>query len=223
MTERGASSDPGSEKKEGEGKGALITGIEQEASGEAERIITDAKKQAEERIAVAQRQAQSILEEAGRRAEEQSRNARAKILAGLKIEIKRRSMRVRESVLQEAIGRAKSEVRAMASRPGYREVLQNWIVEAAVGLGAGSAVVNGSALERPLIDDAMLRSACRRVRELTGREVRLELSGDPPMTRQGVVLTASDGKTAFNNQVETRFVRYHPLIRSLIYEKLFGE
>ena len=38
---------------------------------------------------------------------------------------------------------------------------------------------------------------------------------------QGVVLTAADGRTAFNNQVPTRMLRRQREIRKLIYDVLF--
>jgi vacuolar-type H+-ATPase subunit E/Vma4 len=213
---------PGLMDREGEDKAALIAGIEEEASVEAELILSEARKYAEERLAEAKRHAQSIIEEAQRKAEAQASIARSRVLAGLKTEIKRKSMRIRESIVQDVIEKAKNEIRAMVSKPGYREVLQNWIVESAIGLGADSAVVNASAGERALIDEALLERAKERVKELTEREVELRLSTDQPLSRQGVVLTAADGKTAYNNQVEARFLRFHPRIRKLIYEKLFG-
>ncbi|MGQ9616071.1 MAG: V-type ATP synthase subunit E [Spirochaetota bacterium] len=222
MKTEGDSFKTASVDKEGEGKNALISGIEEEASGEAERIISEAKKYAQERLADAKRQVQSIIEEAQRKAEAQSSIARSRVLAGLKTEIKRRSMRIQESIVQEVIEKAKSEIRAMSSEPNYKDVLEKWIVEAAIGLGADSAVVNASAGERALIDRVLLGSAEKRVKELTGREVKLMLSTAQPLSRQGVVLTAADGKTAYNNQVETRFLRFHPRIRRLIYDKLFG-
>jgi vacuolar-type H+-ATPase subunit E/Vma4 len=95
------------------------------------------------------------------------------------------------------------------------------IVEAAVGLGANSALVNATVEERALIDESLLEEAKKRVKELTGRDVELRLSTEQPLSRQGVVLTAIDGKTAYNNQVEMRFLRFYPRIRKHIYKKLF--
>lgn len=213
---------PDSMDSEGEDKVALIAGIEEEASAEAERILSEARKYAQEKLSDAKCQAQSIIEDAQRKAQVQANIARSRVLAGLKTEIKRKSMRIRESIVQDVIEKAKSEIRAMASKPDYREVLQNWIVESAIGLGADSAVVNASAEELALIDETLLERAKERVKQLTGREVELRLSTEQPLSRQGVVLTAADGKTAYNNQVETRFLRFYPRIRNLIYERLFG-
>jgi vacuolar-type H+-ATPase subunit E/Vma4 len=40
---------------------------------------------------------------------------------------------------------------------------------------------------------------------------------------QGVVLTAADGRTAFNNQVKTRMLRNRREIQTLIYNTLFTD
>jgi ATP-dependent protease HslVU (ClpYQ) peptidase subunit len=39
---------------------------------------------------------------------------------------------------------------------------------------------------------------------------------------QGIVLTAADGRTAFNNQVRTRMLRNQRKIRTLIYNKILA-
>jgi vacuolar-type H+-ATPase subunit E/Vma4 len=51
----------------------------------------------------------------------------------------------------------------------------------------------------------------------------LTLSDTPPLKSQGVVLTAADGRTAFNNQVKTRMLRKQREIRMLIYNALFTD
>jgi vacuolar-type H+-ATPase subunit E/Vma4 len=53
--------------------------------------------------------------------------------------------------------------------------------------------------------------------------VKLTLSAAPPLKSQGVVLTALDGRTAFNNQVKTRLQRSQRQIRTLIYDALFTD
>jgi len=51
----------------------------------------------------------------------------------------------------------------------------------------------------------------------------LILSEEEPLKSQGVVLTAADGRTAFNNQVKTRILRHKREIQTLIYNALFTD
>jgi vacuolar-type H+-ATPase subunit E/Vma4 len=68
----------------------------------------------------------------------------------------------------------------------------------------------------------MLSEIARRIQKQTGRQTSLTLSDARPLQSQGVVLTAADGRTAFNNQVRTRMLRKQREIRMLIYDTLFN-
>ena len=57
----------------------------------------------------------------------------------------------------------------------------------------------------------------------TGRQINLQLSKELPLKSQGVVLTAADGRTAFNNQIRTRMLRKEREIRMTIYDTLFTD
>jgi vacuolar-type H+-ATPase subunit E/Vma4 len=69
----------------------------------------------------------------------------------------------------------------------------------------------------------MLSEVSRRVRKQTGGQVELTLSDAGPLKSQGVILTAADGRTAFNNQVRTRMLRNKREIQMLIYNSLFTD
>ena len=53
------------------------------------------------------------------------------------------------------------------------------------------------------------------------RDVALELSSDPPLLQQGVVLQTGEGRVEFNNQVATRLIRYQSEIRRIIHRVVF--
>jgi vacuolar-type H+-ATPase subunit E/Vma4 len=101
--------------------------------------------------------------------------------------------------------------------------LAGWITEAAIGLDAESAKVNTSEKERALINDQLLSDIAEKIHTHTGRHAILTLSDSQPLKSQGVVLTAANGRTAFNNQVKTRMLRKQREIRTVIYNALFGE
>jgi vacuolar-type H+-ATPase subunit E/Vma4 len=103
----------------------------------------------------------------------------------------------------------------------YREVLLNWIVEAAIGLGASEATVNASAAERKQIDKRLLQDAQDKVAELSGRKVDLKSAAEDPLIPQGIVLRAADGRVEFNNQVATRLLRRQSEIRKAIQETIW--
>jgi len=206
-----------------EGSRAIISGIEMEAQEEVERILSEAKNNADQRREYAKKQAKSILEEAEKKAAEQSKAVKTRMLSGVAIEVRRTSMGAMESIFNEIIGRVKVQLGGLVRSAGYSKVICNWIIEAAVGLGAETALVNASADERALIDKDLLKEAEQKVEKILVSPVKLVVSDDTPLRSQGVMLTAANKRTAFNNQVEARLRRRQSEIRAMVYEKIFGE
>ena len=204
-------------------KAALISGIETDARAEEEKIIKEAEIQAAEKRKYSEKKVESLLNDARKKAEEQAETAKEKIISAAEREVTRRSMRVRDAVMQDIMDRAEKKLSSKTSNENYRSVLVNWITEAAVGLGAESARINASEEERALINDHLLSEIARKIQKQTGRQTSLTLSDAKPLQSQGIVLTAADGRTAFNNQVRTRMLRKQREIRMLIYNTLFTD
>ena len=204
-------------------KHPLISGIESNAFAEAEKIIKETEIQAAERKKYLDKQVNSIFRDAEEKARTVSDVTRNKLLSSVDVEIKRKELRSRDKMLDEIQERVKKEISSLTGKEEYREVLLNWISEAAIGLGVDHALVSASVDEMSIIDRNLLAGAEKRIKASTGRSVSLELSGEPATGSQGVVLTAQDGRTAFNNQVSVRLLRKQTGIRKLIYKKLYGD
>ena len=157
-----------------------------------------------------------ILSEARAKAETQVRAIHEHNRTALRLEGKRMTLKVREELLRRVIERARERLAALSEGSGYRRVLLDWVVEAAIGLNVPEAVVNASALERGLLDQALLREAEAEVKQLTGRNLSLRLAAGDPLVGQGVVLKSADGRVEFNNQVSTRLLRYQSEIRKAV-------
>ena len=204
------------------GKAALISSIETDAHAEEQAIIKDAEKRAAEKIQYAQKKVESILANARGKANEQVDTVKRKITSGTELEIKRRSLRVRGAVMLDILERVEKKLNSMTSDPSYRSVLINWIIEAAIGLDVDSAQVSVSSKELSLINDQLLEEVKAKIKAQVGKQMTFTLSNTVPLKSQGVVLTAVDGRVAFNNQVKTRLVRNQRKIQTLIYDALFA-
>jgi V/A-type H+-transporting ATPase subunit E len=205
------------------GSKALISGIEEDAGREAEKLLDDARKKAEELARYTQKQVESILKEGEEKAKAQSEAIIRKALSGVEVELRRRSLQFRERLFGEVMTRVKEELSKMIKNAEYRNVLLDWIVEAAVGLEAEEAIVAVSKIEQRLVDAGLLQQAEKQVKKITEKKVRLTAAQESESERQGIILTASDGKTAYNNLVATRLLRKQRQVRDLIYRELFGE
>lgn len=205
-----------------QGKEALISGIEADARSEEERLVKEAETQADEKVKYARKKAESLLNEAREKAIAQGETIKQKAVAEAEREIKRRSLHMRDTLVQDIVTRARKKLAGLVDDPTYRTVLADWITEAAIGLGAEAAQVNASARELPLIDKALLADATKRVSAVTGTPITLTVAKTGPLEAQGVVLTTLDGRMAFNNQVITRISRKRRDIQTLIYNAVFS-
>ena len=205
------------------GQAELISGIESDARIEEEEIIKEAEKRAAEKRKYSEKKIEALLNDANSEAQRQAQAIKAKVLSGVELELKRHSMSVRSALVQDVMSRVEDKLASMAGDENYRSVMINWIAEAFIGLGAEAAQINASQKERALIDDRLLSEVKEKIHMQINKQAQLKLSDAEPSKYQGVVLTAADGRTAFNNQVKTRMLRKQREIQMLIYNAVFTD
>ncbi len=205
------------------GKAELISGIESDARIEEEEIIKEAEKRAAEKKKYSEKKIEALLNNAHSEAQRQAEAVERKMLSAVDLELKRHSMSVRSALIQDIMNRVENKLASMTGDANYRSVLINWIAEAFIGLGAEAAQINTSQKERAFIDDQLLSEVKEKIHKQTNRQAQLKLSDAEPLKSQGVVLTAADERTAFNNQVKTRMLRKQREIQMLIYNAVFRD
>ncbi|MBA7538587.1 V-type proton ATPase subunit E [subsurface metagenome] len=201
----------------------LIKGIETDARNEAQGIIAAAEEVAANRRTAGKLQLDSIMKEAQESAKQRVMDIKRNNGSTIVMETRRLRLKVRERIINQILQLVKEGLKKMTGNPEYTAVLQDLIVEAAIGLNLDRASVNASEIERDRIDDQTRKGAEKEFKALTGREIRLEITSEPPLPGQGIVLTSTDKRIAFNNQVATRLLRYQSEIRKMISRELFNE
>ncbi len=204
------------------GTGLIIEGITTDARQQAEALVAEARKMADERRSFASGKASKITRDAEEKAREQAATTSRTILSGINVTLKREMLQAQDALLKEILTRSEKKIAELSITPGYHDILVRWIAEAAAGLGASAAVVNVSAPERAMVDEALLAEASALTKSQFNHTVTLSLTSAPPLAGQGVVVTAADGRTAFNNQVVTRLRRHEGEIRNRVYDALFS-
>ncbi len=204
-------------------KAELISGIESDARIEEQEIIKEAEKQAAEKRKYSEKKIEALLNDAQSEAQKQAEAVNRKMLSAVELELKRHSMSVRSALIQEIMNRVEDKLASMTDDENYRSVLINWIAEAFIGLGVQTAEINASQRERKLINDSLLSEVKEKIRVETDKQAQLILSDAEPLKSQGVVLTAADGRIAFNNQVKTRMLRSQRKIQTLIYNAVLAD
>lgn len=201
----------------------LIQGIEKDAQNEAQTIIAAAEEVAANRRTSGKLQLDSIMKEAQESAKQRVMEIKRSNSSTIVMETRRLRLKVRDQIIDQVLQLVKKGLKKMTENPEYTAILQDLIVEAAIGLNLDRASVNASDIERKKIDDQTLKRAEKEFKTLTGREISLEILSEPPLPGQGIVLTSPDKRIAFNNQVATRLLRYQSEIRKMISRELFNE
>jgi vacuolar-type H+-ATPase subunit E/Vma4 len=201
----------------------LIKGIEKDAQNEAQTIIAAAEEVAANRRTSGKLHLDSIMKEAQESAKQRVMEIKRSNSSTIVMETRRLRLRVRDRIINQILQLVKEGLIKMIGSQEYTAVLQDWIVEAAIGLNLDRASVNASEIERDRIDGQTLKRAEKEFKALTGREIILEILSEPPLPGQGIVLTSPDKRIAFNNQVDTRLLRYQSEIRKMISRELFNE
>ena len=201
----------------------LIAGIEKTALNEADMLTSEGEKEVNRMHAAAELQITNILKEAKQKSEDQVKKIKKNTDSTITAETRRNSLKVYNQIINTTLDKVREKLESIIETPEYRQILIGWIVEAAIGLHEPEAEVNASAREMAIIDDNLLGKAEEKIYEITGLRVRMKKSRNDPLLAQGVVIKSKSGRTAFNNQVSTRILRYQSEIRKIIYKELFNE
>lgn len=197
---------------------SLLSGIVKDAQGEAERILLHAQRQVEQRRKAREEQIHGLTEESDRLLARKEEAAQGRTLSVIRTEERRIALRTREALGRRVIKEAVNRLADLVDRPEYREVLSRWIAEGALGVNRSEAVVRCSFRES--LADSVLRRAEALVLEASGRRMELTADQGEPLSDQGVVLTSTDGRISFSNQVSSRFRRYGQDVNRIIGEAL---
>ncbi|MDZ7792304.1 MAG: V-type ATP synthase subunit E family protein [Spirochaetia bacterium] len=199
---------------------SLLSGISEQVEAEVKKISEDAERQAKEIVEGGRKKAESIRRDAEEKGRKQAEGILKKNAQAIEAEQRKLLLKAQEELFSKAMGRVKEKLQALTERSDYRSILKGWIVEGAIGLAEDALKVNASEQELELITDGLLREAEAEVKSMTGRSVKIERTDQPPLQKQGVILTAREGRLAFNNTAEARLDRYSTVIRRMIYQRM---
>ncbi len=209
-------------KTSSEDRSELIAGIHSDAEAEAKRIIADAEKVASDKMQAKEMQIKAIEREAAKKIEQQVGIIEKNSISAIKVEKKRIALKIREKLINKVVEIIREKIREKAGTDEYSDILKGWLIEAAIGLGEEKVEVNGSARELDLMTDSYLRDVEKQYHDLTGGKLTIKKAAENPLFAQGIVLTSINHKTAFNNQVPTRLLRYQSEMRKTIHSEFFA-
>jgi vacuolar-type H+-ATPase subunit E/Vma4 len=191
------------------------------------RILSDARAKAEERIKEAQAKGQQILEEARQRARKESEEiiARSNVegesirrsILSSKVRVNRlRILDEKNSIVQDIIHGVEDQLSSIAKSNQFEDTAQRFVTEAVKAVDSDQPIV------RVGFKDATKRNLDGMSRVIP-KGGKLVVDEKPIDDLGGVVATDPEGKVIFNNTFKSRLERLDNRLLTLISSTVFGE
>jgi len=200
--------------------GKLVEEIRRRAEEDARAVLERARRAAELERERAREEAGRLIREAEERARRE-----AEVLLRRSVALSARKARAkvsseRERLLEEVFDEALERARSMPRDGRYLQVLAGLLAEGVMALG-GEAEVMLPAQDRSELSGRW-EELERRVRELAGMQVRLELSDETISASGGAVLRSPDGRKLYDATFEARLEALRESLRWEVSRMLFG-
>jgi len=201
-----------------------------------EKILSDAKKEANETMERSRETAQGVLnekrEEARKKAEgesesliktadDQARSIIESSIANSRIRMNWMILSEKEKVIDRVFDEVKKKLREFTRTNEYDKILESLIEEGAIAAGGGELQVhlNSYDYQRNLALDQLSDN----VEKATGVKTMLRKATDPANTIGGALIKSKDGKVTVNNTLEALIERrrkdLEPKISAILFTK----
>jgi vacuolar-type H+-ATPase subunit E/Vma4 len=207
-------------------KNDLIEQIMREARSEAEKLRSEAARSAEDRRRTLERRLAEIERDAEKRINEERDRLGARTDGAIALAEQRARLRMEDRIYRAVEARTREAMGELRPAPGsganddYRTLLRDWIVEAAIGLGAREAIVSCPVPDRDTVAPREGRGALDEATselERLRHPVSLSFDAAREESGQGVVLRDSSGRRAFSNLVRDRIRRFRSELQRIVY------
>jgi vacuolar-type H+-ATPase subunit E/Vma4 len=193
--------------------GALAALIREQSATEIAQLLADAHARAARVQATASAELESIRAAAAREGEERGRRRAAALLAVAEAQSRLKLLQVREHHIDEALGRAHTQLSTLHGVPNPRQIVASFVREALRALEPGPVRVRLPAAEAALLDEATRRQLG------AGRwALHFESAALPG---GGVIVETEDGRRRFDNSIAARCRRRAPQLRRLAAQLLW--
>lgn len=210
----------------------IIEDIRNQTQTQLEEIQNQAESDMKKRRELTEGNVAELVSKADCTIAEEQQRVRARVDRQLEQEERRIHLVLQDRVLQAVRRLVEADLSRLRDSPDYFGLLQEWTLEAAVGLGYGnssegnSQKVPGARIRCCKEDHTQLECRIADIQELfltlSGHSIRLEMDDQSlPAASAGIVLVDEEGRTAYSNTSSDRFRRVTPAIHKMVIEKIF--
>lgn len=186
-----------------------------DAKAEAERIVKKAREEADLVIEKARKEAETRARQIRTEEDEKTAQACARLLSQSRIEARKVHRSAREKAIKEVFTGAKAEIGKIRENARYPDIFFRLAAEGIRNLGHDRVELEVHPADRPLAED-FIRKWGKNPGECT-------ISTRTVMTNGGVVVSVPGGTVKVNNTVEARLERMEREIVAKVARILFQE
>ncbi|MHA2006366.1 MAG: V-type ATP synthase subunit E [Promethearchaeota archaeon] len=202
---------------------ALIEALLSEAQETAEKIISDARKTAqgtlEEQQKKGRERAREIVISIDKKAQNDFEIIKLRNTSSAESKAKWLILEKKHELIENVLKQVKDELRLRIKSDNYIHVLENFIVEGGIIVGATELEVVLNERDSTLSLD--LDKLAEKIGEETGKKTKITKSAKKLDTIGGVIIQSMDGKTVMNNTFEGILNNSESEIRFKIAQILF--
>jgi vacuolar-type H+-ATPase subunit E/Vma4 len=202
---------------------ALIEALLSEAHETAEKIISEARKTAqdtlEEQRKKGRERAKEIVMSIDKKAQNDYEIIKLRDTSSAESKAKWLILEKKHELIENVLKQVKDELRSRIKSDNYIHVLENFIVEGGIIVGATELEVILNEKDSTLSLD--LDKLAEKIGEKTGKETKVTKSAKKLETIGGVIIKSMDGKTVMNNTFEGILKNSESEIRFKIAQILF--
>lgn len=202
----------------------MVDKILGDARSEAERAVKNASRSVESGRRKAEAEAEKARQEILERVRRKVDALKSKEVASAQIESKRLLLKAREQAISgilEVIGQGLEKVREDPSR--YRKALRKLAAEAVTAVDLPQVVLRIKPEDVAVAGDGFAGEVAGDVKTMSGKDVEIKIEADAGLSSAGCIAASGDGRIIFDNTFRRRLERMRPELRSLIVKEVLKD
>ncbi len=202
----------------------MVEKILGDAKSEAERAIKNAERSVESERRKAETQAEKARQEVLERIRRKVETLKSKEIASAHIESKRVLLKAREQAIAGVLETIEQEVgKLREDSSGYRNALRKLAAEAVTAVDLPRVVLRIAPEDAAITEGDFLREVVGDVKTLSGKDVEIKIELDADLPSGGCISASGDGRIIFDNTFRRRLERMTPELRSLIVREVLKD
>jgi len=181
--------------------------IERIARSEAEDKVAEAEARAKQIIAEAKREAEGIQKRILEEARTEAQKQKVRQVSRKKLGVKMDYLETRESVIDEIMVEARSQLQKYTKSKEYPGFLEKLVKSSAVSIGGGDLVLQLRKEDKSHFTKDSLGSLAKEVGKVSGVETSISVSDKNLNALGGIYLSRADNKVFVDNTFERRIER----------------